>query len=85
MTPTEYDVLNALIAHPNNVLTDRMLLQQVWGSATSTPGVGNTYSALESVIYRAVRRDPLERYQSMAELRHDLVRAEFAHRDFPPH
>ncbi len=36
LTPTEYDVLKALIAHPNKVLTDRMLLQQVWGSATST-------------------------------------------------
>jgi two-component system KDP operon response regulator KdpE len=36
LTPTEYDVLKALIAHPNKVLTDRMLLQQVWGSATTT-------------------------------------------------
>ena len=31
LTPTEYDLLKAFIAHPNKVLTDRMLLQQVWG------------------------------------------------------
>ena len=31
LTPTEYDLLLAFIAHPNRVLTDRMLLQQVWG------------------------------------------------------
>jgi two-component system KDP operon response regulator KdpE len=36
LTPTEYDLLKALIAHPNKVLTDRMLLQQVWGSASTT-------------------------------------------------
>jgi two-component system KDP operon response regulator KdpE len=33
LTPTEYALLKAFIAHPNKVLTDRMLLQQVWGSA----------------------------------------------------
>jgi two-component system KDP operon response regulator KdpE len=33
LTPTEYALLNALITHPNKVMTDRMLLQQVWGSA----------------------------------------------------
>lgn len=31
LTPTEYELLKAFIAHPNRVLTDRMLLQQVWG------------------------------------------------------
>jgi two-component system KDP operon response regulator KdpE len=31
LRPTEYDLLKALISHPNRVLTDRMLLQQVWG------------------------------------------------------
>lgn len=31
LTPTEYDLLKAFIAHPSKVLTDRMLLQQVWG------------------------------------------------------
>jgi len=31
LTPTEYDLLRTFIAYPNKVLTDRMLLQQVWG------------------------------------------------------
>jgi two-component system, OmpR family, KDP operon response regulator KdpE len=31
LTPTEYDLLKAFITHPNKVLTNRMLLQQVWG------------------------------------------------------
>jgi two-component system, OmpR family, KDP operon response regulator KdpE len=31
LTPTEYELLKALITYPNKVLTDRMLLQQVWG------------------------------------------------------
>lgn len=31
LSPTEYDLLKALVTHPNKVLTDRMLLQQVWG------------------------------------------------------
>jgi two-component system KDP operon response regulator KdpE len=31
LTPTEYELLKALITHPGKVLTDRMLLQQVWG------------------------------------------------------
>lgn len=33
LTPTEYALLKTFIAHPNKVLTDRMLLQQVWGAA----------------------------------------------------
>ncbi len=31
LTPTEYELLKAFIEHPNKVLTDRMLLQRVWG------------------------------------------------------
>jgi two-component system KDP operon response regulator KdpE len=27
----EYDLLKAFVTHPDKVLTDRMLLQQVWG------------------------------------------------------
>jgi two-component system, OmpR family, KDP operon response regulator KdpE len=33
LTPTEYGLLKSFIAHPNRVLTDRMLLEQVWGPA----------------------------------------------------
>jgi len=32
LTPTEYDLLKAFIRHPNRVLTDRMLLHEVWGA-----------------------------------------------------
>jgi len=31
LTPTEYDLLRAFIRNPDKVLTDRMLLQDVWG------------------------------------------------------
>lgn len=31
LTPTEYNLLKALISHPNKVLTERMLLREVWG------------------------------------------------------
>ena len=31
LTPTEFDLLRAFTAHPDKVLTDRMLLQAVWG------------------------------------------------------
>ena len=32
LTPTEYDLLAAFIKNPDKVLTDRMLLQEVWGA-----------------------------------------------------
>ncbi len=31
LTPTEYDLLKMFVRYPDRVLTDRMLLQQVWG------------------------------------------------------
>ena len=31
LTPTEYELLKAFIANPDKILTDRMLLQRVWG------------------------------------------------------
>jgi len=31
LSPTKYQLLKAFLSHPNKVLTDRMLLQQVWG------------------------------------------------------
>ena len=33
LTPTEYSLLKALISHPNKVLTEQMLLREVWGPA----------------------------------------------------
>ena len=32
LTPTEYQLLKVFIQHPGKLLTDRMLLQQVWGA-----------------------------------------------------
>ncbi len=31
LTPTEHELLKVFLAHPNKVLTDHFLLQQVWG------------------------------------------------------
>lgn len=36
LTPTEYALLKAFIAHPGKLLTDRMLLQEVWGPQYSS-------------------------------------------------
>jgi two-component system KDP operon response regulator KdpE len=38
LSPTEYELLKAFVAHPNKVLTDRMLLQQVWGPEYGSEG-----------------------------------------------
>ena len=32
LTPTEYELLRVFVEHPNKLLTDRMLLQRVWGA-----------------------------------------------------
>jgi two-component system KDP operon response regulator KdpE len=40
LTPTEYELLKALITHPNKVLTTRMLLAWVWGDQY---GAGDHY------------------------------------------
>ena len=31
LTPTEYDLLKFFAAYPDKVLTDRMLLDEIWG------------------------------------------------------
>ena len=31
LTPTEYELLKFFVAHPDKVLTDQMILRQVWG------------------------------------------------------
>ncbi len=36
LTPTEYDLLKVFVAHPDQVLTDRMLLRHTWGPSYST-------------------------------------------------
>jgi two-component system KDP operon response regulator KdpE len=53
LTPTEYELLKAFIAHPDKVLTDRMLLQRVWG-----PEYGSEAHYLH--VYMARLRKKLE-------------------------
>ncbi len=53
LSPTEYDLLKVFITHPNKVLTDAMLLQQVWG-----PGYGLEAHYLH--VYVARLRKKLE-------------------------
>jgi two-component system KDP operon response regulator KdpE len=53
LTPTEYELLKAFIAHPDKVLTDRMLLQRVWG-----PEYGDEAHYLH--VYMARLRKKLE-------------------------
>ncbi len=38
LTPTEYELLKAFVAHPDRVLTDQMLLRQVWGPEYGSEG-----------------------------------------------
>ncbi len=38
LSPTEYALLKTFITHPNKVLTDRMLLQEVWGPEYGSEG-----------------------------------------------
>ncbi len=38
LTPTEWDLLKLFAAHPDKVLTDRMITQAVWGSSFHTQG-----------------------------------------------
>jgi two-component system KDP operon response regulator KdpE len=51
LTPTEYELLKAFIEHPNKVLTDRMLLQRVWG-----PDYGTEDHYLHVYVARLRRR-----------------------------
>lgn len=54
LTPTEYELLRAFIEFPNKLLTDRMLLQRVWG-----PDYGSEGHYLH--VYVARLRKKLER------------------------
>jgi two-component system KDP operon response regulator KdpE len=47
VTPTEYELLKAFVAHPDKLLTDRMLLQEVWG-----PEYGNEAHYLHVYVAR---------------------------------
>jgi two-component system KDP operon response regulator KdpE len=47
LTPTEYDLLKALVSQPNKLLTDQMLLREVWG-----PKYGSEHHYLHVYIAR---------------------------------
>jgi two-component system KDP operon response regulator KdpE len=53
VTPTEYDLLSAFVTQPDRLLTDRMLLQAVWG-----PEYGDEAHYLH--VYMARLRKKLE-------------------------
>jgi two-component system, OmpR family, KDP operon response regulator KdpE len=56
LSPTEFALLKALVTNANKVLTDRMLLQQVWG-----PGYGAEAHYLHVYVARLrkkIERDP---------------------------
>jgi two-component system KDP operon response regulator KdpE len=53
LSPTEFNLLRALISHPNKVFTDQMLLRQVWG-----PGYGAEAHYLH--VYVARLRQKIE-------------------------
>jgi two-component system KDP operon response regulator KdpE len=65
LTPTEYDLLKVLMTNPNKVLTDRMLLQQVWG-----PDYGDESHYLHVYVARLRRKiedDPQQPAHLMTE------------------
>ncbi len=56
LTPTEYGLLNALVRHADRVVTDAMLLREVWG-----PEYGNEDHYLHVYVARLrkkIERDP---------------------------
>jgi len=56
LTPTEYELLKRFLAHPDKVLTDRMLLHQVWG-----PEYGDAAHSLHVYVARLrkkIEHDP---------------------------
>ena len=61
LTPTEYELLHAFIEFPNKLLTDRMLLQRVWG-----PDYGSEGHYLH--VYVARLRKKLERQPAQSRL-----------------
>lgn len=55
LSPTEYALLKAFISHPDKILTDRMLLQQVWG-----PEYGSESHYLHVYVARLRRKLELD-------------------------
>jgi two-component system KDP operon response regulator KdpE len=57
LTPIEYDLLRALIAHPGRVLTHRALIQEVWGQGYGESHLLRVHIA---ALRRKVERNPAE-------------------------
>ncbi|MGH2354836.1 MAG: response regulator [Chloroflexota bacterium] len=56
LTPTEYDLLKALVTHPDKVLTHRMLLNLVWGGEQGTDA--HYLHVYVGQLRRKIERDP---------------------------
>jgi two-component system KDP operon response regulator KdpE len=56
LTPTEYDLLKALVTHPDKVLTHRMLLKLVWGGEQGTDA--HYLHVYVGQLRRKIERDP---------------------------
>ena len=56
LTPTEYELLKALVMHPDRVLTHRMLLQRVWGGEDGTDQ--HYLHVYIGQLRRKIERDP---------------------------
>src|SRR5439155_23739304 len=56
LTPTEYDLLKALVTHADKVLTHRMLLNLVWGGEEGTDA--HYLHVYVGQLRRKIERDP---------------------------
>lgn len=56
LSPTEYALLKVFVSHPDKILTDRMLLQQVWG-----PGYGDEAHYLHVYVARLRKKIEADR------------------------
>lgn len=56
LTPTEYDILGALVQHPDRVLTHRQLLRMVWGNAYESEA--HLLRVNVSNLRRKIEKDP---------------------------
>ncbi len=58
LTPTEYDLLRALVAHPGKVMTHQMLLSEVWGPEFSRMDHDHYVRVFVNQIRKKLRENP---------------------------
>jgi two-component system, OmpR family, KDP operon response regulator KdpE len=56
LTPTEYDILRALVLHPGRVMTHRQLIESVWGNDEASSHLLRVYV---SNLRKKIEADPL--------------------------